>query len=52
VQLYEKLIATLPGLARKGDANPYTAINGNMFTLLISQAGWPSGCRTTSGRSS
>ena len=34
VQLYEKLIATLPGLARKGDANPYTAINGNMFTLL------------------
>src|SRR6266446_8019657 len=34
VELYEKLIATISGLERKGDANPYTAINGNMFTLL------------------
>src|SRR6266851_2819490 len=34
VALYEKLIATIPGIERKGDANPYTAINGNMFTLL------------------
>lgn len=34
VELYEKLIATIPGLERKGDANPYTAMNGNMFTLL------------------
>ncbi len=34
VALYEKLIATVPGLERKGDANPYTALNGNMFTLL------------------
>jgi hypothetical protein len=34
VELYEKLIATIPGLERKGAANPYTAINGNMFTLL------------------
>jgi TfoX/Sxy family transcriptional regulator of competence genes len=34
VALYEKLIATIPGLERKGDANPYTAINGNMLTLL------------------
>lgn len=34
VELYEKLIATIPGLERKGDVNPYTAINGNMFTLL------------------
>ena len=34
VELYEKLIATIPGLERKGDANPYTAVNGNMFTLL------------------
>jgi TfoX/Sxy family transcriptional regulator of competence genes len=33
-ELYEKLIATIPNLERKGDANPYTAINGNMFTLL------------------
>ena len=34
VALYEKLIATIPGIARKGAANPYTSINGNMFTLL------------------
>ena len=34
VELYEKLIATISGLERKGDLNPYTAINGNMFTLL------------------
>jgi hypothetical protein len=34
VALYEKLIATIPGLERKGDANPYTSMNGNMFTLL------------------
>ena len=34
VELYEKLIATIPKLERKGAANPYTAINGNMFTLL------------------
>jgi TfoX/Sxy family transcriptional regulator of competence genes len=34
VVAYDKLIATIPGLERKGAANPYTAINGNMFTLL------------------
>jgi len=34
VDLYERLIATIPGLERKGDANPYTSVNGNMFTLL------------------
>jgi TfoX/Sxy family transcriptional regulator of competence genes len=34
IELYEKLIATIPGLERKGDANPYTSMNGNMFTLL------------------
>jgi TfoX/Sxy family transcriptional regulator of competence genes len=33
-ELYDQLIATIPGLERKGAANPYTAINGNMFTLL------------------
>jgi hypothetical protein len=32
--LYDKLIATNPEIERKGDANPYTAIHGNMFTLL------------------
>jgi TfoX/Sxy family transcriptional regulator of competence genes len=34
VALYDSLIATIPGLERKGDANPYTAVNGNMFTQL------------------
>ena len=34
VALYDKLIATNPRIERKGDANPYTSLNGNMFTLL------------------
>jgi len=34
IQLYEKLLATNPEIQRKSDANPYTAVNGNMFTLL------------------
>jgi hypothetical protein len=34
VELYEALIANLPDVERKGDANPYTSLNGNMFTLL------------------
>lgn len=34
VALYDKLVATLPEIERKGDANPYTSLNGNMFTLL------------------
>jgi hypothetical protein len=34
VVLYEKLIATIPKLERKGAANPYTSMNGNMFTIL------------------
>jgi TfoX/Sxy family transcriptional regulator of competence genes len=32
--LYDKLIATIPEIERRGDANPYTSLNGNMFTLL------------------
>ncbi len=34
VALYDQLIATIPQLKRKGAANPYTSLNGNMFTLL------------------
>jgi TfoX/Sxy family transcriptional regulator of competence genes len=34
VGLYDKLIATIPAIERKGAANPYTSLNGNMFTLL------------------
>ena len=32
--LYEKLIATNPKVQRKGDANPYTSLNGHMFSRL------------------
>ena len=34
VALYDELIASRPDIERKGDANPYTSLNGNMFTLL------------------
>jgi hypothetical protein len=34
VELYEKLVATNPNVARKGAANPYTSVNGHMFSLL------------------
>jgi len=34
VALYDRLIATIPKIERKGDSNPYTSLNGNMFTLL------------------
>lgn len=34
VELYEKLVATNPKVERKGAANPYTSLNGNMFSLL------------------
>lgn len=39
VEAYEKLVATVPGVERKGADNPYTALNGNMFTLLHSPEG-------------
>lgn len=34
VELYDKLIATHSEIERKGANNPYTSMNGNMFTLL------------------
>lgn len=39
VEAYEKLVAMLPEVERKGADNPYTALNGNMFTLLHSPEG-------------
>jgi hypothetical protein len=39
VALYEKLLATQPEIERKGADNPYTAVNGNMFSLLVSPEG-------------
>ena len=32
--LYEKLVATIPGLERKGATVPYTSVNGNMTSYL------------------
>jgi hypothetical protein len=32
--LYEKLVATVPGIERKGATMPYTSLNGHMFSLL------------------
>ena len=32
--LYEKLVATIPGLERKGATVPYTSLNGHMFSYL------------------
>ncbi len=34
VKKYEELVGSLPGVDRKGADNPYTSLNGNMFTLL------------------
>ena len=52
VALYDKLIATHPAIERKGDANPYTSLNGNMFTLLHQNRLALRFRLTTSGRSS
>jgi hypothetical protein len=37
VALYEKAVSTLPGVERKGAENPFTSLNGNMFSLLSAQ---------------
>jgi hypothetical protein len=34
LDLYDKLIATHPKIERKGAANPYTSLNGHMFSYL------------------
>jgi hypothetical protein len=34
VALYEKVVSTLPGVARKGAMLPYTSLNGNMFSQM------------------
>ena len=34
LKLYEKLVATLPGVERKGATVPYTSVNGHMFSYL------------------
>src|SRR5277367_4571745 len=34
LELYEKLVATIPAIERKGAVHPYTSLNGHMFTYL------------------
>ena len=34
VALYEKLVATIPGVERKGATMPHTSLNGHMFSYL------------------
>jgi len=34
LELYEKLVATIPAVERKGAAVPYTSRNGHMFSYL------------------
>jgi hypothetical protein len=39
LEQYERLVQTCPGVERKGDTVPYTALNGNMFSYLHASAG-------------
>src|SRR5215472_5802019 len=32
--LYEQVVATVPGVQRKGAKVPYTSLNGNMYSYL------------------
>jgi hypothetical protein len=34
LELYEKLVATIPSVERKGATVPYTSLNGHMFSYL------------------
>ena len=34
---YEELVATHPGVERKGATTPYTSLNGHMFSFLTQQ---------------
>ena len=34
LEFYEKLVASLPGVERKGATVPYTSLNGHMFSYL------------------
>lgn len=37
VALYEKYVAELEGVERKGKSMPYTSMNGNMFTFVTKE---------------
>jgi TfoX/Sxy family transcriptional regulator of competence genes len=38
LELYEKAVATLPQVERKGKTMPYTSHNGHMFSFLTKEA--------------
>lgn len=35
--IYDQLVATIPEIQQKGKNNPYTSINGNMFSFLAKE---------------
>lgn len=35
LELYESLVAHFPDIKRKGAKNPYTSLNGHMFSFLM-----------------
>jgi hypothetical protein len=37
LRLYEALVATRPGLERRGRTMPYTSINGHMFSFITQE---------------
>jgi hypothetical protein len=39
IDLYEKLVAAIPGIKSKGATMPYTSLNGNMFSFLDKKSG-------------
>ena len=39
VAAYERLVAAVAGLERRGATMPYTAVNGNMFSYLDASGG-------------
>lgn len=52
LELYEKLVATNPGIERKGATVPYTSINGHMFSYLSKGGNWRCGCLRKTARPS
>ncbi len=35
--LYEKVVATIPAVERKGKTTPYTSMNGHMFSFMTKE---------------
>jgi hypothetical protein len=49
--LYDKLVATLPAVSRKGATVPYTSVNGHMFNYLVQEWDSRAALATRSSRS-